>query len=199
MVEYSLYPICDTNILIALNLGKVFDAFLSSIKNLNVADKVKDEMENKFVNSDNYSYFLNVFDEKNVRIIDESIFTPKVHQSICATLRQYKIQNFMGIKAYTKDAGEFASALYAVNLDIKKVYTNDMVFITSYGQEHIFKNLIFVNLNDTLAEFLSNKQRIQVNAQIQMKNDIMKVKLNEENEEKTKSDLIKKMMKMYNH
>lgn len=199
MVDHSLYPICDTNILIALNLGKVLDHFLGNIKKLNVADKVKDEMENKFSQSDSYNHFLNVFHGTNVIVINETMFSEDVLKSIRATLRQYKVQNFVGIKAYGKDAGEFASALYAVNLGIKKFYTNDKVFIKNYGQEYIFKDLTLVNLNSTLSEFLTERERIRVNAIIEKNNPIMVFKLDEESKEVAREELLQRLVAKFNH
>lgn len=205
MVEYSLYPICDTNILIDLKLGDIFQQFLKSNIKVNVADKVKDEMDNKFSKSQKYNFLLDVFQEENIQIIEESIFSEEQKRVMMANLVSYKIQNFIGKKARGKDVGEFASALYAVNLGIKKLYTNDKNFIRDYGKELIFRNLEMVDLNCTLAEFLKDAKRIRVNSKIEIENAKMKSalkeefvkKVKEEDEKQTIDRLLDKLVEKY--
>lgn len=195
MVNYSLHPICDTNILIDLQLGNVFQEFLESTIKVNVADKVKDEMNNKFSKSQKYKFLLDVFEKNNIQIIEESIFSEDALLVMRANLAHYNVQNFIGRRAFGKDAGEFASALYAVNLGIRKLYTNDKKFITNYGQEQIFSGLEMLNLNYTLEEFLKHTERISAISKIENENSKMISILQKEASEKKEKDSLEKLLK----
>jgi hypothetical protein len=194
-ITFKNYPVCDTNILIDLQLGNVFERFLTNENKINIVDKVLDEMRNLFSYSPSYGQLLLTIEKNaNVYIVPETIFTSDQQSTIKHTLKMFPIKNFFGKKAFGKDVGEFASAVYAIYLQIQQFYTNDKKFIEKYQHNPFFTNLLMLNLNDILNKFLSNPERIRANQIIETKNSKMdRILKQEKNAPPTKEQLLEQL------
>lgn len=189
-IEYSKYPICDTNMIIDLSLGNILKRFLNAKRRVWICDKVLLELKFKFQNSDKYSGLAELNSKMN--LIGYQCFSEQQLNVMKLQLLNYEIQNCIGTKNIGKDFGEFVSAIYAVTLGIKELYTNDKTFIREYKCEPIFKNLIMKNLDETLRELLSDRERIKTMSIIESENEKMKRILKDEKEK----DKLDKMLNL---
>lgn len=187
-IEYSKYPICDTNIIIDLNLGDILNKFLENKKKIWVCDKVFLELKSKFKKSQKYSYLTEI--NSKMKLIDHKYFSENELKVMNIQLLSYEIENCIGTENIGEDFGEFVSSIYAVTLGIKELYTNDKKFIEKYANEPIFKSLIMRDLDYTLRELVKDKERIKIMKLIEEENRRMNKILKEENEK----DKIEKMI-----
>ncbi|AYE35330.1 hypothetical protein [Clostridium septicum] len=176
-------PICDTNILISFGLSDFIGEFIDFNKKIFVADNVLLELERKFNRNTEYSYLLqNVKNNENINVINkDEYFTEDRILVMNASLNQYKlIEDCLLTGDLCPDSGEFISAIYAANLEIRKFITNDLKFINKYKDEFIFKGLSFINMTQVLDKIIGKEKRKGVVLDINRKSKEMEDTLTKE-------------------
>ena len=186
-LNFSDYPIVDSNIIIDFSLVKQFNNLLRFEGNIIVADKVKQEIERKY-SSNKYSFILENLDN-NIIMVTHKNFSNKQMEAMKKTLLNFKIKNCIGTKFLAKDYGEFASAIYAVYLGIKLMLTNDKKFIEKYGDEYAFRELDIKDELFILEKMFKGKEKIKITRKIQELNDKMNYELDKVAEEKNDSKM----------
>lgn len=175
MVDFKNHSICDTDMLIKLQLGKVFCKFKEKEVLLFIADSVKDELLFICNSLHEYKYlYSNLFDnsDPNIKVIYASDFSPIEQRMINSNLMQYGIRTNIGNGKIEKNVGEFVTTLYAVYKNIGIVRTCDGEFIRTHSEDPAFNQILFKTLNETLSSFLNNKDRIKVNKLIEKENKL---------------------------
>ena len=183
VVDITSFSIYDTNIIIYAIIGEITEKILEIKNKMNIADKVKDEIKNKLGKSEYYREYKSLVYNERINIISERRFSEEQKRGIVANLMQFKMQNFFGRPAYLKNEGEFASALYAINLNIPTFYTNDLAFIREYGKEEAFKTLSILTFKELLAELYDEEKIDNLYEEIMERADNLSEHLNEEREE----------------
>lgn len=176
-------PICDTNILINFGLSDIIGEFIEFNKKIFVADNVLLELERKFNRNTEYSYLLqNVKSNENINVINkDEYFTEDRILVMNASLNQYKlIEDCLLTGDLCPDSGEFISAIYAANLEIRKFITNDLKFINKYKDELIFKGLSFINMTQVLDKLIGKEKRKRMVLDINRKSKEMEDTLTKE-------------------
>jgi hypothetical protein len=173
--EYEKYPICDTTMFIDLGLINKVNDLVDYHEKIFIAYIIKDELKRKINNIEEYKFLVtNTDNNSKIEIINTDIFTTKQLLVMDASLSQYlKETNLLISNKLAPNAGEFVSAIFAVNLGIKQLNTNDKKFIEQYGDEKIFEKLEFKNLNETLAYLMNDKDRIKYIKMIEERNEKM--------------------------
>lgn len=195
MVNYSLYPICDTSILIDLKHINKLDEYLCFKKYISIADKVKDELFDVLEDLEGYKHYLDLLKMDNLIIIEaRKYFTAERLKVIENNLRLYKLKNVVGTKNRAKNAGEFVSAFYAIELGIEELITSDNTFIGEYGNEPVFKKLSIKNLNSVLRDFLNDKERINCQSKLEIEKKKMDKAKEKRDELQVKKDKPAKSM-----
>ncbi|MDU1116412.1 MAG: hypothetical protein E7J99_04045 [Clostridium butyricum] len=176
-------PICDTNILINFGLSEIIEEFVDYNKKIFIADNVLMELERKVDGNIKYSYLVqNVKSNKNINVINKAeYFTEDRILVMNASLNQYKlIEDCLLLGNMCPDSGEFISAIYAANLEIRKFITNDLKFINKYKDEFIFKGLSFINMTQVLDKLIGKEKRKEMISDINRKSKEMEDTLTQE-------------------
>lgn len=201
MVDYSAYSIYDTNILIYAYLNEMFEDIFNVKQSLFIADKVRDELRNIYSESEQYKDCLSIIKDSRINVISERIFSEEQQKQMIASLVQFGMQNFFERRAREKNEGEFASALYAVNLNISSFYTNDLAFIRDYANEEAFKSLTLITFKALLDEIYDSKSIDTIYNDIMKKANVMESKLKNEHferEEIKRQQLMNDFMTRFN-
>ena len=141
------------------------------------------ELERKVDGNIKYSYLVqNVKSNKNINVINKAeYFTEDRILVMNASLNQYKlIEDCLLLGNMCPDSGEFISAIYAANLEIRKFITNDLKFINKYKDEFIFKGLSFINMTQVLDKLIGKEKRKEMISDINRKSKEMEDTLTQE-------------------
>ena len=199
MVSGIKKSFCDSSLLIDLKLGyeSTFNKFLESQDRVFIADTVKYELKNLLKKLEAYEHlYIDLFlPNQKIDIIYAKDFSSEELTVIEATLKQFDMGVSLINQEICPDLGEFVSALYSKYKDINVVRTSDKKFISRYGNNYIFKNIKFINLESTLDEFLDNKDKEETLIKIRSGNENFNEHKNEYRLNKSKEDLMRRFQK----
>lgn len=201
MVSSLSSAILDTNIIIYVLLADIKENLFNHKKDLCIADKVQDELDNKFSKSKEYANYCSFANDSRIRMIYEKEFDMKTLKAMEVTLAQCGMKSCFGRKARKKNEGEMISALYAYYKGIPILYTHDLNFIREYKSKPIFSSIRMINFHELLQEIFPINDVNKIKKKMKSKNYEMEETLAEEHKKrKIDNDKIRveKFMKRFN-
>lgn len=201
MVNSSNTAILDTNIIIYILLADIREYLFNNKSGLCMADKVQDELENKFSMSKDYAEYCSFSKDGRICMIYENNFDEKTLKAMEVTLAQCGMKSCFGRKARKKNEGEMISALYAYYKGIPILYTHDLKFIREYNSKPIFRSIRMVNFHELLQEIVPLNDVDNIKKIIRSKNHEMEEALQEEDKKREMDEdkkRVEQFMKRFN-
>ncbi|EGC93283.1 hypothetical protein HMPREF9402_1035 [Turicibacter sp. HGF1] len=158
-IEFSRYPICDTDIWVRICLGNLFDVIFKKYKKLVVADAVENEILKWERENSNFTFIANKYNDykdkglilvidhmKDIRVEDRLILEQILFDLGFESCFYYGMSE--------KDKAEYVSALYADYFKMPFMKSNDHAFSDGGKGKVLFPKLLVKDWYKTTEELI---------------------------------------------
>jgi hypothetical protein len=165
-IDFTKYPICDTDIWVNICLGRVSDHVFSRYGKLLMADVVEHEIL-KWYENDKFTFIASDFDKYkqsgSIFVIDHILHIP-TQERLMLEQMLYELGFKHGFKNAQKHKGEYASAIYADHFGCTFMASNDNAFQNGGEGIQDFDGILVKNWNEVVQDIgLEHKDRIRAN------------------------------------
>jgi hypothetical protein len=170
MIDFTKYPICDTDVWVNICIGKVAHQVFDKYDKLLFADTVEIEIL-KWHTDKKFSFIATDFDtykeNGSIFVIDHLVhLTGEERQILQTTL--YELGFSHGFHIAQKNKGEFASAVYADHFGCTFMATNDHAFQPGGKGAQDFSGLEIKNWNEVISDIgVADGERIKLNRHVE--------------------------------
>lgn len=167
--ELKIYPICDTDIWVDINIAKIDNLLFSKYKKIIFADVVENEiscwksdMQFSFI-SENYRKYkaankIIVINHSDIEEDDRVLFEKQLHD--LSDRYGFNFKNGLKDNPHDHNKGEIVSAIYADNYKIPFLKSNDGIFKSGNAGNIAFPNLIVKNRRQMLLDLLEDQNKV---------------------------------------
>ncbi|MCK6075378.1 hypothetical protein [Paenibacillus silvae] len=196
--DFSLYPICDTDIWVNLCLGDLLPRLFRKYQKLIIADVVEGEIL-AWGNGGHFTFIAEEFKQHkncgNIFVLEHEVHINPEDRTVLEQVLfdlgfKYDFKN----NPRETNKGEFVSAIYADHFQIPFMKTNDNAFQESGNGAKEFPDLIIKNWYEVIEELVSDpRERIAIRKKVDAENKRMVHHNHKYKEERGKEVMLQKL------
>lgn len=208
--NFSMYPICDTDIWVNISLGKMWSELFARYNKIIIADVVEGEILKWNRTNSKFSFiaekYMEYKEKGNILVINHDQDILKEDRGILERqLYELGSENDFKNRPPENRKGEFVSAIYADYFMIPLMKRNDNDFQEGGRGKIAFPDLEVKNWYYTIEELISDpKMRINIRRNVDNESrkmstekEAFKVRISK-NEQDSISDMLKKLQSKFN-